>query len=141
VKRREIVQALRDGSDEFVNHVHGPRAGYRLRDLELAVAEDVFAALPFISDKQLADRILMAPRLASACRKLIEAANSELPAMVDRSIPEVQDFFLWLHWNLENGQKGETLPPAADLPVLQRGVQSPDWARPAGLAERRLADN
>ena len=48
LRERGIVQALRDGRDEFVNRVHAPRAALRLRDLELAVTKDVYVALPLL---------------------------------------------------------------------------------------------
>ena len=139
VKQRQIIQALRDGRDEYVNRVHGPRAELRLRDLELGVTKDIYVALPFVSDPELARRLLMAREITIACRRLIERAPVELDALVVRSILEVQDFFVWLRWNLENAQNDKPLPEALGLPALSRALEGPPWIRPRGLEQRKDA--
>ena len=59
--------------------------------------------------------------------------------MVDRSIPEVQDFFVWLRWNLENKHRYHDLPDCATLPDLKRGLETAPWTRPKGLDMRKRA--
>jgi hypothetical protein len=138
VKERELCDALhlaRTASKAGQNVTADDEALKQLSQLELAIYSDLIRALPFVLDAELRERLRSAGFVVNGCLNLRAAGAGGSSDQFERAMIDVQRYFKWLRWNLNQGLQGLELPRAVDVLDVRRPQTEMAWQLPAGVPD------